>query len=318
MDPADLLSVLFSDEDSGPGKAQAYAQALKGKTQLGQLGLLSGDKVLSGLGQSLLQGVGRDQGALGEYAQHTQSTRLQQAMAALKQKQEAAINARESAEQEARDGRQNAAAMERARVLAGYQANAAEAAREAAANRGTNVPGLEKEPGAEPTPDDAKKVKASLESARKIQAMTAELKELGKNGPQMTGRPALRMGQLQTAIKLEAKNIAELGALSGPDIGLVNELTGVDLTSLGSKLKSLVGIDNHEEALSGLEKWTENALGSAKKTYGYRDAPKAPAQAAVPPGMSLDDEDAQAMAWARANPKDKRAKAILQLHGGGR
>ena len=66
-------------------------------------------------------------------------------------------------------------------------------------------------------------------------------------GTELYGENATRMNQLLTAIKIEAKNIAELGALSGPDNELMEQLAGVDTTSFGANLKALFGSDNTDD-----------------------------------------------------------------------
>lgn len=51
------FSALLDDEPSPPERAQALAAALRGQRDAGQLAMLTGDKVLAPLGQSLLQGA---------------------------------------------------------------------------------------------------------------------------------------------------------------------------------------------------------------------------------------------------------------------
>jgi hypothetical protein len=84
MDPADIAALFYGDEATGPEKAQQLAAALRGDTQLGQLGMLTGDKVLGGVGQSLVQGAQQGQQALEKAA----NMRLTRAMEAEKQKTE--------------------------------------------------------------------------------------------------------------------------------------------------------------------------------------------------------------------------------------
>jgi hypothetical protein len=84
MDPADIAALFYGDEATGPEKAQQLAAALRGDTQLGQLGMLTGDKVLGGVGQSLVQGAQQGQQQLEKAA----NMRLTRAMEAEKQKTE--------------------------------------------------------------------------------------------------------------------------------------------------------------------------------------------------------------------------------------
>lgn len=149
------------------------------------------------------------------------------------------------------------------------------------------VPGLEFEEGAIPTADDAKKMKASMASANRLNSYVDEVAKLhSEHGTELTGPSAARMGQLMTAIRLESKNIAELGALSGPDMDLMNTLTGSDPSSFAANLKGMFGSDNTAVALDGLKRWTKDTIDANKKAFGYRDA-KAAASAN---GLQLDEE----------------------------
>jgi hypothetical protein len=147
----------------------------------------------------------------------------------------------------------------------------AKAAKDAAPESGTTISGMDIIPGADPTKDDAKKVKASLAAASRMRKYVDELAALHKeHGTELYGDVATRMSQLNEAITLEAKNIGELGALSGPDEEIVKRLKGVDPTSIWSNTKALVGQDNTQTALEGLRKWTDDALEGNKETYGYK------------------------------------------------
>lgn len=167
--------------------------------------------------------------------------------------------------------------MERAKVLAGQKA--AEQAKAGA------VSGLEPAPGQNPSAEDAKKVKASMAAAERMGAYVRELRELHKkSGTELSGPAAARMSQLHTAIKLEGKNIAELGALSGPDMALMESLAGADPSSFGANVKGAFGFDNTQTSLEGIEKWTTDTVKANQKVYGYqpKDGSKAPAVAAPP------------------------------------
>lgn len=99
MEPSDIASLFFGDEESGPAKAQALAQALRGQQQLGQLGLLSGDKVVGGLGKSLLAGAQEQQDLIPKAA----NMRLQRAMEAEKAKAELAFRQAQEAHMQNQD-----------------------------------------------------------------------------------------------------------------------------------------------------------------------------------------------------------------------
>lgn len=147
------------------------------------------------------------------------------------------------------------------------------------------VAGLERDPGTGPgNPEDAKKVKASMVSAEKMGRYVNELRQLHHdNGTELVGATSVRMAQLMKQIQIEAKNIAELGALSGPDYKLMEELSGSDPTSLTAKLKSMFGVDNTETALDGLMQWVNETVGANKKVYGYHDTAEKPSGAPTGP-----------------------------------
>lgn len=137
--------------------------------------------------------------------------------------------------------------------------------------RGTVVPGLETAPGAAPTAEDAKKVKASMVASEKMRGYVSELRALHKKyGTEYGGAAGTRMEQLGKAIQLEAKTIAELGALSGPDQALMESIAGGDPSSLSANLKAMVGVDNTETALKGLEDWVGTQVDATQRTYGYQ------------------------------------------------
>lgn len=101
------------------------------------------------------------------------------------------------------------------------------------------------------------------------------------------------------------KNMAELGALSGPDMGLVISAIGGGLTG--------------EQSVAKLRKARELlAQGQAK----FMDARGVKGEQAVQSltqpqggGKALSEQDRAALEWAKQHPGDERAKKILRLHG---
>lgn len=139
-------------------------------------------------------------------------------------------------------------------------------------------------PDAYPTQDDAKKLKAAGVAAEKMRGYAKDLRGLLQaHGPTPVGPVAEQMNQLQTAMQLEAKNIADLGALSGPDMGLMQQLAGTNPGSFFGTASAMTGATDPIAALDGLVKWTDGTVASTAKVLGYvprRAAPDAPA-----PGM---------------------------------
>lgn len=143
--------------------------------------------------------------------------------------------------------------------------------------KGTVIPGLEVAPGAQPTQDDAKKVKESVAARSRMNSQVDELMNLYKqHGTEMVGPVAVRMKQLMTGIKLEGKNLAGLGALSGPDEALMDAISGADPTSLSSNVKDVFGLDTTKQALEGVKTWANSQAEGNMNAYGYR--PKAGVQ----------------------------------------
>lgn len=132
------------------------------------------------------------------------------------------------------------------------------------------IPGLSISPEAHPSTDDAKKVKASLASKERMGRYIKELRAIhAAKGTELFGADANRMQQLYKQILVEGKNIAELGALSGPDMGLIQDIIGEDPGGLSANLKGAVGVDNTQARLDGLQKWVDETSAGNEKAYGY-------------------------------------------------
>lgn len=131
--------------------------------------------------------------------------------------------------------------------------------------------------------EDPKKVAQAESALKRLRGLTSELRALhDKYGTEFGGAAGTQMRQLVTAIQIEGKTLAELGALSGPDLELMQSLAGYDPTSVGSNLKGLFGYDQTDPALDQLEKWAQNAADAAKSIYG----PKGTGPQTTPPGAA--------------------------------
>lgn len=134
------------------------------------------------------------------------------------------------------------------------------------------VPGLEIAPGAHPSTDDAKKMKAGLQSLRNIETEADRLKTTYQDGGASIGGPrAQSMDQAVTAMQMEAKNISELGALSGPDLMIIKRLSALNPTGFSAAVKEMFGTQDTMQALEQFRSWAKERVQNAKKTYGYRD-----------------------------------------------
>jgi hypothetical protein len=156
--------------------------------------------------------------------------------------------------------------------LAELAAKEREAAdKKAAKEAEVSVPGLEVVPGETPTPKDAETLKSIMSANGELKRSVKDLRALHqKYGTEMGGKGGVPMRQTMTAIKLAAKTIADLGALSGPDQGLMEDLAGGDPTTIEASAKAFFGVDNTADAMAQLERWAENRISAALEARGYR------------------------------------------------
>lgn len=134
-----------------------------------------------------------------------------------------------------------------------------------------SVPGYEPIPGERPTPKDAETIKGITSANGELKRSVKDLRALhAKYGTEVGGKGGIPMRQTMTAIKLAAKTIADLGALSGPDQGLMEDLAGGDPTTIEASAKAFFGVDNTLEAMTQLERWAENRIAAALEARGYR------------------------------------------------
>lgn len=188
--------------------------------------------------------------------------------------------------------------LEVRKYIADQALKAAQAARdEAAATKekdkadAVNVPGFDIAPGATPQPKDAEVIKningANKELAKSVTALRALHR---RYGPSYAGAEGTNMGQIINAIKISAKTIAELGALSGDDNRLMGALAGGDPSTIESVAKSVFGVDNTEAAMDGLMQWADRRISAAAEARGYK--PKAAKPARTTPDKVLPKDAA--------------------------
>jgi hypothetical protein len=156
--------------------------------------------------------------------------------------------------------------------------------------------------------DFAKAVGSSAKMKGLTKQMRALLAEAGASRV-LPGQTRNRIKQLATQIQIEAKNVAELGALSGPDMALM-EAIAADPSQVSSFMKDTTGL------LDGLDSWGDNAVSAKAETIGAtrKGAGGAGAAGGAPSPAKQPDAKA-ALEWAKANPSDPRAAAILKRLG---
>ncbi len=152
---------------------------------------------------------------------------------------------------------------------------------------GTNVPGATVAPGATPTKIDAEKMKQAIEKRKDMMGSMNDLEAmLNKNGTEWfsAGNAATDMSTVATDIRMTAKELYDLGALSGPDMGLIEKVIP-DPTDA----KWAFTWNSTEKAKSQLKKARdimERASQNVASSRGYQilpdGPPPPPAQATAP------------------------------------
>lgn len=129
-------------------------------------------------------------------------------------------------------------------------------------------PGYEIAPEARPSGEARKKFAALVGSSEKMKGLTAQMRSAmkGTSGVSRTLDPKVVTGlqQLATQIQIEAKNVAGLGALSGPDMGLMNRLAA-DPTSVITNLTV-----DLPKMLDQLDAWGSTQVAGESKATGIR------------------------------------------------
>lgn len=127
--------------------------------------------------------------------------------------------------------------------------------------------GWELEGKTQPTPKQGEEFEKLVYSGEKMRGMTAQMKELLASGDARRFVPGTaqhsRLKQLATEIMIEGKNVAELGALSGPDMGLMQAIAA-DPTAIQSAAKDMPTL------LDGLASWSDNSIKAKATSLGAR------------------------------------------------
>lgn len=130
-------------------------------------------------------------------------------------------------------------------------------------------PGFELVPGANPGKDSRKKFTALVTSQQKLKGLTAQMRAESQGADaadkMLPGAKRDRLNQLATQIGIEAKNVAELGALSGPDMDLMNAMVKNPTSAWNLLADTGANMD-------GLDKWADESVMAGGKSYGIRKA----------------------------------------------
>lgn len=142
-------------------------------------------------------------------------------------------------------------------------------------------PGYEIDPKQPPTDDQLKKFNDLLASREELRSYTSQMRELLKqaNGGQyLPGQLRTAISQLATIIQLKGKDIAGLGALSGPDMGLMEKVAS-NPSEMGNVLRDMPTM------LNGLDAWADKPVQAREKVWGIRQRSSVASESASPAGM---------------------------------
>lgn len=157
---------------------------------------------------------------------------------------------------------------------------------------------------------ELEKFRAAVDARDDVKGSVAALKALYKdNGAQVFGDTRAKYDSLGSNIRLKLKNLAELGALSGSDLALMD----AQIPEVGGVGGYFTGTDTTNAKLDQLSTNLDNSVDSKAHALGLRaPGPAAQAPHAAP---APHPQDSQAVEWAKANPHDPRAAAILKANG---
>ncbi len=126
--------------------------------------------------------------------------------------------------------------------------------------------GWELEGKTQPTPKQGEQFEGLVYAGEKMKGLTGQMRKMlaeAGNGRVLPGPAKPRLSQLAKEIQIEGKNIAELGALSGPDYSLM-EAIAADPTKVDSFIKDMPAL------LDGLDHWGSNSVDAKAKSLGAR------------------------------------------------
>lgn len=128
--------------------------------------------------------------------------------------------------------------------------------------------GFDVDPAARPGAETRKKFSALVGSSEKMKGLTSQMRTALKGTSAMSRvldpKTVTSLKQLATMIRIEGKTVAELGALSGPDMGLMDSIAA-DPTSFQANLTV-----DLPKMLDQLDAWGVNSVNGASKSSGIR------------------------------------------------
>lgn len=165
-------------------------------------------------------------------------------------------------------------------------------------------------PNKPPNTDQINKFGNIVATKYELQGMTRRMRELASRYSFLErskpGSAKTAVSQLATQIQIKAKDIAELGALSGPDMGLMKSMAS-NPSSIETAFTDVMA------QLDGLDWWSSNAEDSKAKAWGFSKVgaqaqPGGPSRPAAPQSDEQARQDRQADFARNAVAEFKRAQ----------
>jgi hypothetical protein len=103
---------------------------------------------------------------------------------------------------------------------------------------------------------------------------------------------------------------------TGGALGAVSDAEGKRLEANLASLEKAQSLEQMKESLGKILQYANDAKDRVRAAYNLKHGETAPPSSRAPASPTLSPEDQAAMDWAKANPNDPRATAIMQLHGG--
>jgi hypothetical protein len=207
--------------------------------------------------------------------------------------------------QRGRDVRQNAAARERAQIIAG-QKDAVANEKRAIEEKEKYLEGYTLDPAASPKDSEVQKVREAQAATRTIQATAKEIADLyRKHGTQaLPTAERARMQSLVTDLQLAMKGpeMFQLGVLAGPDMAILDRMVP-DVTGAQANILDFLGGAQIIPKLEALEGQVGRKFENKARALGYRKAGDA-AGPTAPERVRLKDGSV----WERA--PDGSAKRV--------
>lgn len=135
-----------------------------------------------------------------------------------------------------------------------------------------NIPGYSASSGVAARPEDVAKLRQAKSVVDNIKTMSAELAALVRKSGQsvVSSADKNRKSKLYADLKVELKNAAELGALAGPDIALLEESLGSNPASMGGLIGNM--FDSKETMANRFEQFgpdVEKRFNARASAFGY-------------------------------------------------